>query len=133
MMVTDGINFGDYWRNELGTEFRKTVLGYVGEYAEKIGEVKLNDDGKHYEAVLDISDVKDTIFPLGVSCNMTTMETRLVAKIIARGRIGKGKLNMDRHIVESVSLYDTQNNEIDNNDVCIDSLLFMLDFLDSKK
>lgn len=133
MMVTDGINFGDYWRKELGAEFRKTVLEYVGGYAEKIGEVKLNDDGKHYEAVLDISDVKDTIFPLGVSCNMTTMETRLVSKIIASGRIGNGKFNMDRHIVESVSLYDIQNNEIDNNNICIDSLLFMLDFLDSKK
>ena len=133
MMVTDGINFGNYWRNELGTEFRKTALEYVGGYAEKIGDVKLNDDGKHYEAVLDISDVKDTIFPLGVSCNMTTMETRLVAKIIARGRIGNGKFNMDKHIVESVSLYDIQNNEIDNNNICIDSLLLMLDFLDSKK
>ena len=133
MMVTDGINFGDYWRNELGTEFRKTALEYIGGYAEKIGKVKLNEDGKHYEAVLDVSDVKDTILAVGVSCKMTTMETRLVAKIIARGRIGKGKFNMDRHIVESVSLYDIQNNEIDNNDVCIDSLLFMLDFLDSKK
>lgn len=132
-MITDGINFGNYWRNELGTEFRNTALKYIGDYAEKIGEVKLNEDGKHYEAVLDISDVKDTIFPLGVSCNMTTRETRLVAKIIARGRIGKGKFNMDKHIVESVLLYDTQNKEIDNKNVCIDSLLFMLDFLDSKK
>ena len=132
-MATDEINFGDYWRNKLGTEFRKTELEYIGGYADKIGKVKINKDGKHYEAVLDISDVKDTIFPLEVSCNMTTMETRLVAKIIARGRIGKGKFNMDRHIVESVSLYDIQNNEIDNNDVCIDSLLFMLEFLDSKK
>ncbi len=132
-MVTDGINFGNYWRNKLGTEFRNTALEYVGGYAEKIGKVKLNEDGKHYEAILDISDVKDTIFPLGVYCNMTTMETRLVSKIIARGRIGKGKFNMDRHIVESVSLYDIQNNEINNKDLCIDSLLFMLDFLDSKK
>ena len=132
-MVTDGFNFGDYWRNELGTEFRKTALKYVGDYAEKIGVVKFNEDGKHYEAILDISDVKDTIFPLGISCNMITRETRLVAKIIARGRIGKGKFNMGRHIVESVSLYDIQNNEIDNKNVCIDSLLFMLDFLDSKK
>lgn len=132
-MVTDGMNFSNYWRSELGTEFRKTVLEYVGSYVEKFGEVKLNEDGKHYEAVLDISDVKDTIFPLEVSCNMTTMETCLVSKIISRGRIGKGKFNMGRHIVESVSLYDIQNNEIDNKDVCIDSLLFMLDFLDSKK
>ena len=132
-MVTDGFNFGNYWRNELGAEFRKTALEYVGGYAEKIGDVKLNDDGKHYEAVLDISEVKDTIFPLGVYCNMTTREICLVAKIIARGRIGKGKFNMDRHIIESISLYDIQNNEIDNKDVCIDSLLLMLDFLDSKK
>ena len=133
MMVTDGINFGDYWRNELGTEFRKTVLGYVGGYAEKIGDVKLNDDGKHYEAVLDISDVKDTIFPLGVSCNMTTMETRLVSKIVVNGRIGKGKLNNGEHIIEKVTIFDIQNNEIKNNDICIDSILFMLDFLDDKK
>ena len=132
-MATDGFNFGNYWRNELGTEFRKTALKYIGDYAEKIGDVKLNEDGKHYEAILDISDVKDTIFPLGISCNMITRETRLVAKIIARGRIGKGKFNMGRHVVESVSLYDIQNNEIDNKNVCIDSLLFMLDFLDSKK
>ena len=132
-MVTDGINFGDYWRNELGTEFRKTALEYISGYVEKIGEVKLNEDEKHYEGVLDISDVKDTVFPLGVSCNMTTRETRLVAKIIVNGRIGKGKFNMGRHIVESVSLYDIQNNKIENKDICIDSLLFMLDFLDSKK
>ena len=132
-MVTDGFNFGNYWRNELGTEFRKTALEYIGGYVEKIGEVKLNEDGKHYEAVLDISEVKDTIFPLGIYCNTTTRETRLVSKIITMGRIGKGKFNMGSHIIESVSLYDIQNNEIDNKDVCIDSLLFMLDFLDSKK
>ena len=132
-MVTDEMNLGDYWRNKLGTEFRNTALEYIGGYAEKIGKVKLNEDGKHYEAILDISDVKDTIFPIDVSCNMTTRETRLVSKIIARGRIGKGKFNMDKHIVESVSLYDIQNNEIDNKNVCIGSLLFMLDFLDSKK
>ena len=132
-MVTDGINFSNYWRSELGTEFRKTVLEYVGSYVEKFGEVKLNEDGKHYEAVLDISEVKDTIFPLGIYCNTTTRETRLVSKIITMGRIGKGKFNMGSHIIESVSLYDIQNNEINNKDVCIDSLLFMLDFLDSKK
>ena len=132
-MVTDGFNFGNYWRNELGTEFRKTALEYIGGYVEKIGEVKLNEDGKHYEAVLDISKVKDTIFPIGVFCDMTTRKICLVAKIIARGRIGKGKFNMGRHIIESISLYDIQNNEIDNKDVCIDSLLLMLDFLDSKK
>jgi len=130
-MVTDGFNFDDYWRNKLGTEFRKTALEYIGGYVEKIGDVKINDDGKHYEAVLDISSVKDTIFPLGVYCNLTTMEIRLVSKIIAKGRIGKGKLNMDRHIIESVSLYDIQNNEIDSKYICIDSLLLMLDFLDS--
>ena len=77
-MVTDGFNFGNYWRNELGTEFRKTALEYIGGYVEKIGEVKLNEDGKHYEAVLDISKVKDTIFPLGTYCNTTTRETRVV-------------------------------------------------------
>ena len=132
-MATDEINFGDYWRNKLGTEFRKTELEYIGGYADKIGKVKINKDGKHYEAVLDISDVKDTIFPIYVYCNMNTIETRLVSKIIASGIIGKGEFNIDTHIVESVSLYDIQNNKIDNKNVCIDSLLLMLDFLDSKK
>ena len=132
-MVTDEINLGDYWRNKLGTEFRKTALEYVGGYVDKIGEVKINEDGKHYEAVLDISDVKDTIFPLSVYCDMNTIEKRLVSKIIASGIIGKGEFNTDTHILESVSLYDIQNNEIDNKNVCIDSLLLMLDFLDSKK
>ena len=132
-MATDEINFGDYWRNKLGTEFRKTELEYIGGYADKIGKVKINKDGKHYEVVLDISDVKDTIFPIYVYCNMNTIETRLVSKIIASGIIGKGEFNIDTHIVESVSLYDIQNNEIDNKNVCIDSLLLMLDFLDSKK
>ena len=132
-MVTDEINFGDYWRKKLGTEFRKTALKYVGGYAEKIGDVKINEDGKHYEAVLDISDAKDTIFPLSVYGNMNTIETRLVSKIIASGIIGKGEFNTDTNIVESVSLYDIQNNEIDNKNVCIDSLLLMLDFLYSKK
>ena len=132
-MINDVVNFGNYWRNKLGTEFRKTALEYVGGYAEKIGEVKLNEDGKHYDAVLDISDVKDTIFPLGISCNITTREIILVAKIIVRGKIGKGKSNKDIHIIESVSMYDIQNKKIDNKNVCIDSLLFMLDFLDDKK
>ena len=132
-MINDVVNFGNYWRNKLGTEFRKTALEYVGGYAEKIGEVKLNEDGKHYDAVLDISDVKDTIFPLGISCNIITRETILVAKIIVRGKIGKGKSNKDIHIIESVSMYDIQNKKIDNKNVCIDSLLFMLDFLDDKK
>lgn len=132
-MINDVVNFGDYWRNKLGTEFRKIALKYVGGYAEKIGEVKLNEDGKHYDAVLDISDVKDTIFPLGISCNITTREIILVAKIIVRGKIGKGNSNKDIHIIESVSMYDIQNKKIDNKNVCIDSLLFMLDFLDDKK
>ena len=132
-MINDVVNFGNYWRNKLGTEFRKTALEYVGGYAEKIGEVKLNEDGKHYDAVLDISDVKNTIFPLGISCNIITRETILVAKIIVRGKIGKGKSNKDIHIIESVSMYDIQNKKIDNKNVCIDSLLFMLDFLDDKK
>jgi len=132
-MVTDEMNLGNYWRNKLGTEFRNTALEYIGGYAEKIGEVKTNEDGKHYEAVLDISDVKDTIFPLGISCNLTTREIILVAKIIVKGKIGNGKSNKDIHIIESVLLYDIQNKEIDNKDVCIDSLLFMLDFLDDKK
>lgn len=132
-MINDAVNFGNYWRNKLGTEFRKTALEYIGGYAEKIGEVKIDEDGKHYDAVLDISDVKDTIFPLGISCNLTTREIILVAKIIVKGKIGNGKSNKDIHIIESVSMYDIQNKEIDNKDVCIDSLLFMLDFLDDKK
>ena len=132
-MINDAVNFGNYWRNKLGTEFRKTALEYIGGYAEKIGEVKIDEDGKHYDAVLDISDVKDTIFPLGISCNLTTREIILVAKIIVKGKIGNGKSNKDIHIIESVLLYDIQNKEIDNKDVCIDSLLFMLDFLDDKK
>ena len=132
-MINDAVNFGNYWRNKLGTEFRKTALEYIGGYAEKIGETKINEDGKHYDAVLDISDVKDTIFPLGISCNITTREIILVAKIIVKGKIGKGKFNKDIHIIESVSMYDIQNKKIDNKNVCIDSLLFMLDFLDDKK
>lgn len=127
MIIKDGINFSDYWRNKLGKEFRHKVLDLIGKYAEKIGEVK--DQGNNsYEAVLDISDVKDTIFPLGVSCNMTTRETRLIAKIISRGNVTD-----DGYVTENVSLFDIQNNEIDNNEICIDSLLFMLDFLDPKK
>lgn len=132
-MVTSGINFGDYWRNELGTEFRNKALEFVGTYAEKMGNIEMSDDNKHYVATLDVSDVKDTIFPLGVSCNMTTRETCMVAKIVSEGRIGNGKFNMDRHIIEKVTLFDTQNKEIQNKDICIDSLLFLLDFLDSKK
>ena len=132
-MINDVANFGNYWRNKLGNEFRNTALEYIGGYAEKIGKVKIDEDGKHYDAVLDISDVKNTIFPIGISCNITTREISLVAKIIVRGRIEKGKFNKDIHIIESVLLYDIQNKEIDNKDVCIDSLLFMLDFLDDKK
>jgi hypothetical protein len=132
-MINDVSNFGNYWRNKLGNEFRNTALEYIGGYAEKISKVKIDEDGKHYDAVLDISDVKNTIFPIGISCNITTREISLVAKIIVRGRIEKGKFNKDIHIIESVLLYDIQNKEIDNKDVCIDSLLFMLDFLDDKK
>lgn len=129
----EGNDFGNYWRNELGTEFRNKALEYMGNYVEKLGEVNVNDDGKHYEAVLDIIELKDTIFPLGLSCHMTSMETRLVSKIVVNGRIGKGKLNNGEHIIEKVTIFDIQNNEIKNNDICIDSILFMLDFLDDKK
>ena len=132
-METSGINFGDYWRNELGTELRNKALEFIGTYAEKMGTTEMSEDNKHYVSTLDVSDVKDTIFPVGISCNMTTRQTRLVAKIVAEGRIGKGKFNMGRHIIEKVSLFDIQNNEIQNKDICIDSLLFLLDFLDSKK
>lgn len=133
MMVTDGINFGDYWRNELGTEFRNRTLEFVGTYVEKMGTTEMSEDNKHYVATLDVSDVKDTIFPLGVSYDMTTTQTCLVAKIVAEGKIGKGKFNMNKHIIEKVSLFDIQNKEIQNKDICIDSLLLLLDFLDSEK
>ena len=132
-MVTDGINFGDYWRNELGTEFRNRTLEFVGTYVEKMGTTEMSEDNKHYVATLDISDVKDTVFPLSVSCDMTTTQTCLVAKIVAEGKIGKGKFNMNKHIIEKVSLFDIQNKEIQNKDICIDSLLLLLDFLDSEK
>ena len=132
-METIGINFGDYWRNELGTEFRNRTLEFVGTYVEKMGTTEMSEDNKHYVATLDVSDVKDTIFPLGVSYDMTTTQTCLVAKIVAEGKIGKGKFNMNKHIIEKVSLFDIQNKEIQNKDICIDSLLLLLDFLDSEK
>ena len=85
-METIGINFGDYWRNELGTEFRNRTLEFVGTYVEKMGTTEMSEDNKHYVATLDISDVKDTVFPLSVSCDMTTTQTCLVAKIVAEGK-----------------------------------------------
>ena len=132
-METIGINFGDYWRNELGTEFRNRTLEFVGTYVEKMGTTEISEDNKHYVATLDVSDVKDTVFPLSVSCSTTTTQTCLVAKIVAEGKIGKGKFNMNKHIIEKVSLFDIQNKEIQNKDICIDSLLLLLDFLDSEK
>ena len=132
-METRGINFGNYWRNELGTEFRNRTLEFVGTYVEKMGTTEMGEDNKHYVATLDISDVKDTIFPLSVSYGTTTTQICLVAKIVAEGKIGKGRFNMNKHIIEKVSLFDIQNKEIQNKDICIDSLLLLLDFLDSEK
>lgn len=126
-------NLGNYWRKELGTEFRNKALEHIGYYVEHIGDFYMCDDNKHYVATFNISEETDTIFPLGISRRITYMENRLISKIEVKGRIGKGKFAMDRHIIEQVSLYDIQNNKIDNSNICIDSLLYLLDFLESKK
>ena len=132
-MKKNSVNFGDYWRNELGNEFRNKVLEYVGTYAERLGTTEISEDGRHYVSTLDLSRVKDTIFPIGISCKMMTMETCLVAKIVTEGRIGKGKFNMGSHIIEKVTMLDPQDKVIENDKLCIDSMLYLLDFLDSNK
>ena len=126
------VEFGNYWRNELGTEFRKKALEYVGGYAETLGKLNVDQENKVYDAELDINDEMSTIFPLGVSCNLTNRQTCFVARIECKGRLGLGKWHKyDRRIQEHITLIDQLGNEIDNSLICIDSILYLLDFLDT--
>lgn len=126
------VEFGNYWRNELGSEFRQKALEYVGGYAETLGKLDVDLENKKYYAEFDINDQMSTIFPLGVSCNLTTRQTCFVARIECRGKLSKGKLNKyDRRVKESILLFDQLGNEIDSNIICIDSILYLLDFLDT--
>ena len=123
--------FGDYWRRDLGAEFRDKALEYIGCYAEKNGDVTVSDDKRHYTAVFSINDSMGTIFPLGLSCNMTYMETRFISKIVVEGRIKKGK-HKGTHVIDNVSFLDIHGNKLDKETISIDSILYLLDFLDYK-
>ena len=122
------INFGKNWRTKLGNEFRKTALINIAHYVEDMGDVKINNDDNTYKAILDISRVKNTIFPLDVSYSMTTRETCFIAMIKSTGHIESD----NKLIPEKVTLYDIQGKVVKNSDVCIDSMLYLLDFLESK-
>lgn len=130
MSETNNI-FGDYWRRDLGAEFRDKALEYIGCYAEKNGDVTVSDDKRHYTAVFSINDNMGTIFPLGLSCNMTYMETRFISKIVVEGRIKKGK-HKGTHIIDNVSFLDIHGNKLDKDTISIDSILYLLDFLEGK-
>lgn len=130
MSETNNI-FGDYWRKDLGAEFRDKALEYIGCYVEKNGDVTVSDDKRHYTAVFSINDNMGTIFPLGLSCNMTYMETRFISKIVVEGRIKKGK-HKGTHVIDNVSFLDIHGNKLDKDTISIDSILYLLDFLDRK-
>ena len=119
-----------YWRKELGEQFRGQALEYIAEYINKIGSVT-EGEGASYTSTFMISERMSTILPLGMSCNMTTMETCFVDSISVMGEVVRDKYGLERRVVSEVSLIDPQGNRIDTGEVCIDSLLFLLDCLDS--
>lgn len=121
----------NYWRTGLGSEFRNQALDYIGGYAETYGGVKLSEDGKTYTADLDVNAVLNTIVPLNLACDANKRDVRFVSLIHVDGKIGRGKLNMKRRNKEKITLIDNQNNEINAQNVCVDSLLYLLDYLDS--
>ena len=121
----------DYWRKELGSEFRKTALQYIGGYVEKAGVTKVSDDGKTYEAILDINDAMSTIIPVNIACESSTRVVRFVSKIKVEGSIHRTKFKgVKRNHVDNVIIYDNQNDEIEAMTICIDCLLVLLDTLD---
>lgn len=121
----------NYWRKELGSEFRNTALQYIGGYVEKAGKTTVNDDGKTYESILDINEVLSTIIPVNISCESSTRVVRFVSKIKVEGSIHRTKFkDVKRNQVDNVTLYDNQNEEIEAMTICIDCLLVLLDTLD---
>ena len=121
----------DYWRKELGSEFRKTALQYIGGYVEKAGVTKVSDDGKTYEAILDINDAMSTIIPVNIACESSTRVVRFVSKIKVEGSIHRTKFkDVSRNHVDNVIIYDNQNEEIEAMTICIDCLIVLLDTLD---
>ena len=121
----------NYWRKELGSEFRKTALQYIGGYVEKAGKTNVSKDGKTYESILDINDVLSTIIPVNIACESSTREVRFVSKIKVEGSIYRTKFkDVKRNQVDNVTLYDNQNEEIETMTICIDCLLVLLDTLD---
>jgi hypothetical protein len=121
----------NYWRKELGSEFRKTALQYVGGYVEKAGKVEIDQDNKTYTAVLDINDVLSTIIPVNIACESSVRVVRFVSKIKVDGTIHRTKFkDVTRKQVEHVTFYDNQNVEIEAMTICIDCLLVLLDTLD---
>lgn len=130
-MMDQDFELNDFWRVELGTEFRDKAIDMVGGYAETMGSIELKRDEKRYVATLDLYKAMETIVPLRLSCNMTTSETHFIAKIKVFGRLTTGLFGMEKRSKEFVKLYDPQDNEIDKSKICIDSLLYALDFLDT--
>lgn len=121
----------NYWRKELGSEFRKTALQYIGGYVEKAGKTTVSEDEKTYESILDINDVLSTIIPVNIACESSTREVRFVSKIKVEGSIHRTKFkDVKRNQVDKVTLYDNQNEEIEAMTICIDCLLVLLDTLD---
>ena len=121
----------NYWRKELGSEFRKTALQYIGGYVEKAGKTNVSEDGKTYESILDINDVLSTIIPVNIACESSTRVVRFVSKIKVEGSIYRTKFkDVKRNQVDNVTLYDNQNEEIETMTICIDCLLVLLDTLD---
>lgn len=129
--MDNDIKINNYWRTELGTEFREKALDMVGGYAETMGEIKNIPEEKKYTATLDLTKTMETILPIGLSCTMTTRETCFVSKIKVYGRLGVGFLGMEKRFKEFVKIFDLHGVEIDKSKICIDSLLYMLDFLDT--
>ena len=123
----------NYWKNELGTEFRNKTLEYIGGYAETYGTFTEDEANKSYTADMDISDILDTIVPLNLSCDQSKRMVVFVSKIHVDGKFVRGKYRDRKYKKQvAVKLYDSQDKEIDAMNVCIDSLIFLLDSIDSK-
>lgn len=100
------------WRDELGKKIRKKILSYIRVLVKQKGEV----NGKGF--ILDLNSEIHTILPLNVSCYSSKRVVVFVSKIRLDGN-------------NVLKFTDIQDKWIDPYVICIDSLLLLLDQLES--
>ena len=89
----EGIDFGNYWRNELGTEFRNKALKYIGDYVEKLGEVNVNAVGSAQDYTVSVSKGAGDVTVNGTKVSHDTTVGSGQHKIELNGGIGEASIS----------------------------------------